>query len=170
MTRKVKSFLAGAALLATLGSVAFAVANQQPPSFSKGGAPLSNINDRKMIVDANGQPFYSSNEIGWKVYEDSGSVSAALIVDETSGTVSCGILHQVCVDAGSGYTTVVDTSSISGVTGTAVNTLTGALTWSSTATVCQVYDAQFNNGLAVVNNTAAGSSHVYWRPCRGGRN
>jgi hypothetical protein len=139
--------------------------NQASPAYG-----VSSVQDHKVPVDGAGVAFRTDGAIGWKVFEDTGSGSAVLLTDEFGNAPVCGVLHALCITAGSNYAMAVDSNTAAGVTTSAINNLLPALQAQSSVITCQTVDAQFDKGVVLINSSSSGGSYAYWRPCRGGRN
>ena len=169
-----KSLMSLVLAVLMLGGVVSSVRAAAPSS----GATIS---DRKVPTDGAGAEFTNPWQMGFKVWEDSGTTVAQLVLDENGNAPGCGLLHQVCTavrSATTSYVGVYDSTStsVAGVTLNAAPFITDRallpfLPGSTTLMTCSgVIDAQFNRGLVVATNVNDGASYVYWRPCRGGRN
>ncbi len=153
---------------------------------ARAGSPSANatLPDRGMPKDGNGNLFWSTSELGYKVFSATAGVSAIQVVDEAGNAVVAGLVRQICVSSGAvtenGW--VYDSSTTA--TGTGIlNTTNAALNvgWEiapvlsriTTGEHCTPFiDAQFNWGLWILQSTlgGAGTTHVYYRPSKGGRN
>lgn len=131
------------------------------------GASSNGATVASMVVPADGNGNHFEVGFPYKVFEDSGSVSAVLLVDENGNAPSCAIIHAVCIDAGSGFVNTIDASSTSGITDVSANSVTGEVSAASGALTCQVFDSIVEKGAVVVNSTSVLSSHILWRRCGG---
>lgn len=175
---RIKNVVAVAVLSLMAGFLSKAVASV--PSAS------ATIQDRGIPTDGNGRMFLSSTEIGYKVFVAT-SATRILVLDETGIAPTSGLVHQICVSSGAAgdWGGVYDSSA-------ALNGL-GDLTVANSVTTLPVIlapfinrvtsgehcspilDAQFNYGVVVLQSAigatpANATTHVYWRPSKGGRN
>lgn len=171
--KKLKSYLVAGALL--LGAF-LAVGRLAQASVPSNGAT---IQQRKQPVDGTGVAFGEQQFLGYKIFVAT-STTAIQLVDETGTVQTCGMVHSIWVSSGTAATefaVVYDSQPAPGASNLSqtvaneqwqiapvINRLTSGPT-------SNVIDAQFNNGVVVLQSagtTAGGTTHVYWRPCRGG--
>jgi hypothetical protein len=168
--KKSTLLLIGLGVIALLSGIAMA-SNQGNPSWGTTSAYLSSQIARRLPVDQNGDPWVDNTvTLGYKVFESSGSASAVLVKDEVNNAATSGLLHQICVSGNAGFAVAFDSNTTSGITANGGGALGPQVSPVSSAQTCLVVDAQFNNGLVLINSSAVGASYVYWRPARGGSN
>ncbi len=131
------------------------------------GASSSGATVAAIVVPADGNGNHFMVNFPYKVFEDSGSASAVLLVDENGNAPACAIIHAVCIDAGSGFVNIIDSGSASGITATSPNSVTGELAAATGTQTCQVFDSIVEKGAVAVNSTSVLSSHILWRRCGG---
>lgn len=125
--------------------------------------------DHAVAQDGAGRIFPDISNKGWKVFESSGTAALALVKDSQGNAATSGILHEVCIDAGSGFAIAYDSSSVTGLTiGISAGAIGGQLAASSTLEECRVLDAQFQNGLVVGQSSASNESYFLWQNNLGG--
>lgn len=176
--RNVNRVITAGLLLAAIVvvQIRYGYARQGPGSAGLNGAVLTTVVDRKSPVDGNGIQFKQPVDLGYKVYEDSGSASAVILKDELGNTPVCGLVHQVCIGSAlasdaTGYVILVDSAAAGGVAlATSIKLAPPLSQITAQVPACYTLDVQWNNGLVLLNSGVTGGSYVYWRPCRGGRN
>ncbi len=136
---------------------------QDAPAAGTTPAPL------KVPVDGNGVVARTDAQRGWKVFENNASAAAVLVKDEAGNAPTHGVLHAVCVSTAVAAAVVVDTNTVTGlalISGGVPggNALLPPVVPASTGNNCVTVDANFENGLVIENQGAAGMSVVYWRP------
>lgn len=126
--------------------------------------------------DASGNPVLFSDDKPWKVFEVFGTATIAQLVDESSVAPKQGMIKRVCVESGISASSIpnfalifdsavaADTSLVLGG-----RRLAPPLTVLSLTSQCWEINALFTSGAAVKNNTATGSTYVYWRELGGYR-
>jgi hypothetical protein len=173
--KKLRSFVifaaAGLALFVGMAQSAYAVSPSAGATITGHGA----AKDGTGIVFANG-----NDDVGWKVWVST-DASARQVTDELGNPAVAGIVRMVCVSSGAttDYAVLYDSASVSGLTTAnqatnvgeellpAINRSSASLYACSSAVF-----VQFWQGLVVLQSgiTGIGTTHVYWRPARGGSN
>lgn len=173
MTRKhvkaLAAFISAGLLALWAGMPVFASGNQKDVAATN-ATGVTVAGAHTSAVDQNGRQFPTMAELGYAVFEDSGSGSAVLLTDIGGVAPTCMVIHAVCVDAdsGTGFAAIFDSASATGYTSASVGSAIGHLTASSSVQICTTYDAQVQNGAVVIDSGATGNIHVYWRRCRSG--
>ena len=172
--------LAALAAIAPQGAHAVGAATVSSPS-----SGVSSLVGHRSSVDGNGAQFMLASDLGYKVatFTSDAANTAGVLADELGNTVSCGVVHQVCIsdDAlNANKVNIYDTSDITKAAYDSAKTATARQLmvplWATDTTkvgqnCSPILDAQFNLGLAISQlNGTSGSSAIYWRPCKGGNN
>lgn len=138
--------------------------------------------ERAQPTDGSGRLFFNE-QLGYKVFTATSS-SPIQLTDELNNNVTCGSLHAVATSSGTAgvaeFFVALDSNSAGGqsftLAGVLPYQLAPPLVKVATSSVVpnlpmnyQVLDAQFNKGLILWQNTNAGMSTVFYRPCNGGR-
>lgn len=147
------------------------------PNWLNASVPASGVSpvpDRGAPLDGNGVQYSQQAYLGYKVFVAT-SATAIQLTNENGAVVANGQVHKVCNSSGtatSEFSVIFDSNTTSGITaGTVGLMVMPPLNRSTTAQVCSPdIDAQFSNGIIVLQSVGSGVTTVYWRPSGGGRN